>query len=186
MGKLRTALLAGTATLALAGTAAAVVIFDSGFLEARPEVVAEASVVEPGLKLPAEGFLVLTPESAQPFPDARKSQPNGTFDVLNGVPQGYPYGVPVQNNAQLNGARWHFEDNQYQFMFAGDESAFNTLIDQFSYAEWKLVGEEEPVPGLSSVKFSNEVWEAELKYQAPPEGRDASYTVNLTRLSSSR
>lgn len=187
MGKLQTALLAGTATLALAATAAAVVIFDSGFLEAKPEVAsAETAVVKPGLRLPAEGFLVLTPESAQPFPDARKSQPNGTFDVLNGVPQGYPYGVPVQNNAQLSGARWHFEDNKYQFMFAGDEAAFDTLIDQFSYAEWKLVGEEEPVPGLRSVKFSNEVWEAELKYQAPPEGRDASYTVNLTRLSSSQ
>ncbi len=185
MGKVQTGILAATAMLALAASAAAVVIFEPGVAAERPQAAA-AVVEEPKLTLPADGFVVLTPEAAQPFPDVRKSEPNGTFDVLNGVPQGYPYGVPVQNNAQLNGARWHFDDDRYQFMFAGDESAFNTLIDQFSYAEWELDKEYEPIPGMRSVTFSNDVWKAELRYQAPPEGRDASYTVDLTRLSSSQ
>lgn len=186
MGKLQTTVLASVATLALVATGAGVVIFGSGALSPQADEAVVVVAPEPALKLPAEGFLVLTPESAQPFPDSRKSQPNGTYDILNGVPQGYPYGVPVQNNAQLNGARWHFEDDEYQFMFVGDETAFNTLIDQFVYAEWELLSEEEPVPGMRAVTFTNEVWEAELQYQAPPEGRDAAYVVNLTRLSPSQ
>lgn len=187
MGKLQTVLLATTASLALAASAAAFVVFQPG-TPAAPTLsaTAEATASQPKLTLPADGFVVLTPEAAQPFPDARKSQPNGTFDVLNGVPQGYPAGVPVQNDAQLNGARWHFDDKDYQFIFVGDEGAYNTLVDQFSYAEWKLVSDGEVVPGTRGVTFTNDVWEAQLLRTNPVEGRDQTYTVNLKRLSSDK
>jgi hypothetical protein len=186
MGKLQTVLLATTASLALAASAAAFVIFQPGMPATSPSAPAEAAATsQPKLTLPADGFLVLTPEAAQPFPDVRKSQPNGTFDVLNGIPQGYPAGVPVQDNAQLNGARWHFDDKNYQFIFVGDEAAYNTLVDQFSYAEWKLVSDGEVVPGTRGVTFSNDVWEAQLLRANPTDGRDQTYTVNLKRLSSS-
>jgi hypothetical protein len=187
MGKVQTGFLAAGATLLLAASAAASIIVPPMISDSAPNA-ASAEVVEtpsPALTLPAEGYVVLTPETAQVFPDARKSQPNGTFDVLNGVPQGYPYGVPVQVNAHLRGALWHFEDSKYQFLFSGDQAAFDTLVEQFSFAEWKLIADEELAPGLRSVKFSNEVWEAQLLVQPPQEGRDPSYTVNLTRLSPS-
>lgn len=181
MGKMTTFAVAAGVTVVLAASAVAVVVAPGMALSDSTPVVQETTA--PKLTLPADGFTVLAPEEAPPFSDYTNSGPAGTYPVGTGFPQGFPYGVPVQENAHIRGAMWHFGDAEYQFMFAGDDVAFNTLLDQYAFAEWKLVSEEE-VGGSRIVVMTNSVWEARLNTLAP-DGRDAAYSVTLKRLSPS-
>lgn len=184
MGKSSTIFTASAVTLVLLG----VVGVGAFVVSTTPSIPTTATSVEaadsgPKLVLPDSNFVVLPPEDAPPFSDYRPSAPAGTFQVGTGFPQGFPYGVPVQKDAHVRGALWHFEDEEYQFMFAGDGAVFDALLDQYAYAEWKLVSEEE-VGGARIVTMTNSVWEARLSTLAP-DGRDAAYTVTLKRLSPS-
>lgn len=182
MGKSRGLLAASVSTFVLVGAVGLGAFVANGTPRVSEPVAVEVES-GPSLVLPDKAFAVLTPEEAPPFSEYQPSSPAGTFQVGTGFPQGFPSGVPVQKDAHLRGALWQFDDQEYQFMFAGDEAVFNLLLDQYAFAGWELVSEEE-LGGARIVKMKNAVWEVRLSTLAP-DGRDAAYSVTLDRLSAS-
>lgn len=112
-------------------------IRDGGGAPARPAASAEPSETPAGDPGPSQAdpeIVVLDDDDVTDLPQFTRSTPAGTWPVGEGLPEGFPAGIPAYPDRWVKGNTFEFDSDGkrgYSAMFWGDYAAVDALLVRF-------------------------------------------------------